>query len=56
MTDGVPSGLVERQATPAGELEASQARSRQIHADLASLDAYPLSGTRRATFGRRARA
>ncbi|MBL6080697.1 hypothetical protein JMJ56_22015 [Belnapia sp. T18] len=39
MTDLVLSGLVKRRATLAGELEASQARSRQIHADLASLDA-----------------
>lgn len=38
MTDLVLSSLVKRRAILAGELEASQTRSRQIHADLASLD------------------
>ena len=32
-------GLVKRRAVLAGELEAAQARARQLHADLAALDA-----------------
>ena len=39
MTDLVLSGLVKRRATLAGELEAAQAKARQLHADIAALDA-----------------
>lgn len=39
MTDLVLSGLVKRRALLAGELEASQAKARQLHADLAAVDA-----------------
>ncbi len=39
MVDYVLSGLVKRRASLAGELEATQARVRQLHADIAALDA-----------------
>ena len=39
MTDLVVSGLVKRRAALAGELEASQAKVRQLHADIAAVDA-----------------
>lgn len=39
MTDLVLSGLVKRRASLAGELEAAQARVRQLHTDIAALDA-----------------
>jgi hypothetical protein len=39
MTDVVLSGLVKRRALLAGELDAARARTQQLHADLASLDA-----------------
>lgn len=39
MTDLVLSGLVNRRAEMAGELEKAQARVQQLYADLASLDA-----------------
>jgi hypothetical protein len=37
--DLVLSGLVKRRAALAGELEAAQAKARQLHADIAALDA-----------------
>jgi len=39
MNDFVLPGLVKRRAILAGELEATQAKVRQLHADLAALDA-----------------
>ena len=39
MNEFVVPGLVKRRAALAGELEAAQARVKQLHADLAALDA-----------------
>ncbi len=39
MTDLVLSGLVKRRASLAGELEAARSKVRQLHADIAALDA-----------------